>query len=248
MAIKSTPWSLSGSRFTLSCGQLAAESDLRDFVVGLTNLKWGGSPLEMRLLGPQLPQLVNGEFAITECFVRGADLVVSCERPGPLNLVPQFYWRARQIESRAAVAIELILSMRTDLLDSQPRTSIETLVRCDEVLSSLRLEASAFRPAAPGTTLERSKLAEGKTPAYLFRNSGVSYLEMVHPDDFCAVDHHLSRNGHHRIVSTVFPESLEKGVIRRARICGWFMPAENDLQTAVDLAKRFVDEPLPLTT
>jgi hypothetical protein len=46
----------------------------------------------------------------------------------------------------------------------------------------------------------------------------------------------------------LFPERLEKGVIRLARICGWFMPAENDLATAVELAKRFVAEPPPLTT
>ena len=47
--------------------------------------------------------------------------------------------------------------------------------------------------------------------------------------------------------ATLFPERLEKGVIRRGRVCGWFMPVENDLETAVRLARAFVEEPLPLT-
>jgi hypothetical protein len=49
------------------------------------------------------------------------------------------------------------------------------------------------------------------------------------------------------VIAKLFPEHLEKGVIRRGRVCGWFMPAENDLETAVALARQFVAEPLPLT-
>ncbi|MDZ4820284.1 MAG: hypothetical protein SGJ20_15060, partial [Planctomycetota bacterium] len=48
--------------------------------------------------------------------------------------------------------------------------------------------------------------------------------------------------------TTLFPDRLEKGVIRRGRICGWFMPVENDLATAAQLAREFVAEPPPLTT
>jgi hypothetical protein len=190
---------------------------------------------------------VNGQFAITECYVRGDDFVVSCERPGPLTLVPQFYWRARQHESHKAVSIELILSMRTDLLDSEPETRVETLVRTGEALVALRPQVKCFRPATPAT-LKRSDLAAGEVPAFLFRQSGVSYFQMVHPDDFFAVELRLWRKRHPRLTTTLFPERLEKGVIRRALVCGWFLPAENDLEVAVELAREFIDEPLPLTT
>jgi hypothetical protein len=88
---------------------------------------------------------------------------------------------------------------------------------------------------------------------FVFRKSeqDFSYAELVHPTDFhSAVVNEgcgpFEESGPLR--AQLFPERLEKGVIRRARICGWFMPAENDLETAVTLAKRFVDEPLPLTT
>jgi hypothetical protein len=83
---------------------------------------------------------------------------------------------------------------------------------------------------------------------FVFRQPelGLSYAEMVHPTDFVSAE----ANGRPPtcVRSTLFPEGLEKGVIRRARICGWFLPTENDLETAVELAKQFVDEPLPLTT
>jgi len=246
MAGNPTPWSLSGSRFTLACGNLAAECDLRDFILGLTTLTWAGTPLDWRVLGPQLPQVVNGQFAITECYVRGDDFVASCERPGPLPLVPQFYWRARQIASHAAVSVELILSMRTDLLDTQPETTVETLVRGGETFMALRPQVDAFRPATPAT-FKRSNLAAGEVPAFLIREAGVSYFQMVHPDDYFAVEHSASRKVHSRLRTSLFPERLEKGVIRRARICGWFLPAENDLEAAVELARQFIDEPLPLT-
>jgi hypothetical protein len=247
MTLPASPWSLNGAHFSLSCGKLTAECDLRDFVLGLTALSWAGSPFPQWILGPQLPQIVNGQFAITDCYVRGNDFVVSCERPAPLPLVPQFYWRARRHEPQGSVSVELILSMRTDLLDSRPETQVETLCHCDEMFVALRPQANAFRTASPATVI-RENLAAGETPAFLFRKAGFSYFQMVHPDDFYAVELGLWRKRHPRLTTTLFPERLENGVIRRARVCGWFLPAENDLEVAVELAREFIDEPLPLTT
>ena len=51
-----------------------------------------------------------------------------------------------------------------------------------------------------------------------------------------------------RITSKLFPERLEKGVIRRGRICAWFLPREADLAIAAELFRRFVSQPPPLTT
>jgi hypothetical protein len=81
----------------------------------------------------------------------------------------------------------------------------------------------------------------------VFRHAtlGLSYAEMVHPTDFVMAE---ADGGQCYARSTLFPERLEKGVIRRGRVCGWFLPTENDLATAVELASQFVDEPLPLTT
>ena len=71
---------------------------------------------------------------------------------------------------------------------------------------------------------------------------------MVHPSDFVAAQVDADMQLNQCLSTTLFPEHLEKGVIRRGRICGWFMPTETDLEVAVQLARQFVDEPLPLTT
>ena len=255
MTANETPWKLSGPSFSLTCGQLTADGDLRDFSLGLHILSWAGLPVGASILGPQLHQLTDGEFAITDFYIRGADLVVSCERPEPAALVPQFYWRARLHESLAAVGIELILSMRTDLLDSQPQTRIHTSLLSDEVLWANGLDVDAFQ-AAPAGSFTRADLPAGHFPAYVFRRArergptakeaNVSYFQMVHPDDFFSTEI-CSKKHMKQLATTLFPERLEKGVIRRARVCGWFLPAENDLAVAVELAKQFIDEPLPLT-
>src|SRR5262249_34795223 len=86
---------------------------------------------------------------------------------------------------------------------------------------------------------------------FVFRNPrlGLSYAQLVHPSDLAATEIVADAIcGLWGVKATLFPEHLEKGVIRRARICGWFMPVEGDLEMASALARQFVDEPLPLTT
>jgi hypothetical protein len=92
--------------------------------------------------------------------------------------------------------------------------------------------------------------SESNEHVFLFRSptAKTSFAEVVHPSDFVSAEVHSDAARPWLVDVRLFPERLEKGVIRRARICGWFLPAENDLETAVELAKRFVDEPLPLTT
>src|SRR5688572_17113465 len=108
MSAEVTPWTLKGPYAALACGQLSAHVDLRVFDLGVHAPQWGASPLEARVLGPQLPPVVGGKSALTEIYVRGPDLVASCEGPGPLPVVPQFYWRVRRHESQSAVSVELI--------------------------------------------------------------------------------------------------------------------------------------------
>ena len=47
---------------------------------------------------------------------------------------------------------------------------------------------------------------------------------------------------------TVLEQVLEKGVIHRARLQGWWLATENAQQVADQLIAAFVNSPLPLTT
>lgn len=175
----------------------------------------------MRMLAPELPPVGELRPSPLETYIRGNDFVASFEQPGPLPAVPQLYWRVRPRSSTAAIGIELIVSMRTDLLDSRPQMSvISEIGNSDAGDLTLRL---------------------------LHVSAEVSYFQLVHPDDFFAVEERRIENKR-RITTTLFPERMEKGVIRRARICGWFLPAENDLSLAAELAQEFIAESPPLTT
>jgi hypothetical protein len=221
MSASNSPWRLVGERAVLTAGELAATIDLGEFDLGLQSVNWAGSLIEGRVLGPQLPRVSGAQPPITECYIRGSDLVTSFERPGPLAAVPHVYWRVRHGNAARAVGIELIVSMRTDLLDSEPQTHVVT------ELSHATIRYEPFRMLdLPG---------------------GVSFFQIVHPDDLFAVEERRIGD-RYRIRATLFPERLEKGVIRRARICGWFLPSDSDLAVAVELAREFIAEPPPLTT
>jgi hypothetical protein len=110
------------------------------------------------------------------------------------------------------------------------------------------LEARAFAECNANQWLNA---ADSPTNLVVLRHDllGISYAEIVHPSDLDSLQLVLRQDGRAGAKSVLFQKpQLEKGVIRRARICGWFLPAENDLAVAVELARQFIEEPFPLTT
>ncbi|MDX1948140.1 MAG: hypothetical protein SFU86_22310, partial [Pirellulaceae bacterium] len=147
--------------------------------------------------------------------------------------------------------VALILSLQTDLLDSQPITTVETLVRNANFFHIDNLNDPRATPVMPPATPD-NVTAIGPHSLWLARNStqGITYAELVHPADLVAteLDSSDTTTGWRRVRTKIFPERLEKGVIRRARLCGWFLPSENDEQVAARVARQYLGEPLPLTT
>ncbi len=94
-------------------------------------------------------------------------------------------------------------------------------------------------------------------------DSKLSYAQLLHPSDVlsqsqaeaCQVASQtlvevesLNNSQRHHSSSRLFFEPLEKGVIRRARVLGIFVPRENDLQAVAECGQRFMEQKLPLTT
>lgn len=247
-------WKIEGDEALLECGPLQAGIRLNRLDVGLENVRWrvkahGGTPdfSAMKLFcGDKDPGCRR-----IESYVRGNDLISNYESDSPLG-TPQIYWRVRHDVTRSAVGIEVILSKHTSLLDSDPNSSVE----CH---GWILWYADALDPSSFVNVKTKAECIDidGKSSRiqlFLLRDKrlGLSYLQMVHPSDFATAkiinlfpesDCDLCA-----VRSRLFPDPLEKGVIRRARIGGWFLPAENDLAVAVELAHQFIDEPLPLTT
>ena len=221
--------------------------DLSFMGVRLLVATWRGMPSDafgaMITAGPgPRPPVIE----VKERYVRGSDFVATYARSEEFPVAPQFYWRAALHEALSAVQVQMILSVQTDLLDSHPEASVNSFAIESRLFHAASLQSGAFREISDSAMYEGDA---GREHVFVFRNEALdlSYAQMVHPSDFVAAQVQVSESRPPLLSATLFPESLEKGVIRRARISGWFLPAENDLAVAVKLAKQFVNEPLPLT-
>jgi hypothetical protein len=244
------PWKLDAHVGHLALGPLAGRVQIEGGVVSFRLDAWHAAPqsrFDVFVLGAPL-----ATWKLDEAYVRGSDLVATYAKTPPYHIAPQAYWRATWIAAWQAVKLELVLSVQTDLLDSQPRMTIESGGQATGLWLASEFAAGAFRPWSPGDPPGLSS-SDGLPLLCVIRNeeAGFSYAELVHPSDFVAASIDADRGaagGVFAIRSTLFPERLEKGVIRRARVSGWFLPVENDLAAAAALAQEFVAEPLPLTT
>lgn len=238
-------WRLDGDAAALKCGPLTGRLQLNDLRLGWLDLAWRGRSCAAFEV---LRTIVAPDTRVVESYVRYADLVVNYTQSAACAVAPQFYWRARYITETDAVAIETIVSLQTNLLESLPSSMIRSLAKNARLFHAPRLDAGAFTLRSENHLLSA---VESQTHLVVLRHEslGISYAEMVHPSDFESLLLKFQADDHSGTFSILFQKPhLEKGVIRRARICGWFLPAENDLAVAVELAKQFIDEPLPLTT
>lgn len=182
--------------------------------------------------------------AIVESYVRGPDLVATYAQTPERNVRPQIYWR--YVESNDAPGLEVILSTQTSLLDSTPLTSMESTLPPGEVLAS--------RGDGQWQTISEDDPAQWRddeqAPRLLLfrpRDFGFSYAEMVHPSDFAGVQ--CLRQGELPTVRwQLFPERLEKGVIRRGRVRGVYLARERDTELAQAAFDEFQNSPLVLST
>jgi hypothetical protein len=237
-------WHERGTIADLMCGPLRGQVALDDPRRALAGLTWNGqSCAEFEVLRFSFPP----DAHVVDSYIRGGDLVVTCSQSESAAIAPQLYYRLHEYWEFGAAGIELVVSVQTSLLDSRPISTVRSLARDARLFHAPQLDAAAFRQWT-----ENQWLNDGQSPLNLVvlrhEAGGVSYAEMVHPSDFGSMQLVVWHNGQSGAKSVLFQKPhLEKGVIRRARICGWFLPAENDLAVAVELAKQFIDEPLPLT-
>lgn len=242
-------WKLSPPVAELDCGPLQAKVPLDEVAGGLTSVAWHKAQCDISPLQVHSPVEANGRARyLTDAYVRGGDLVATYERIAPATVAPQIYWRAAWHSRHSAAQVQIVLSMNTDLLDSEPHSAADTVVGAAEIYHAPDLKATRFHEL--DLAAGRQNITDGDEHLFLFRFGArnLSYAQIVYPGDFVAAELTSAGGGGCRLRSFLFHERLEKGVIRRARICGWFLPADGDLDIAVDLARQFIDEPLPLTT
>ena len=242
-------WQLSGTTADWNSPPLAARVDLLAPGVGLQNLCIDSVPLPgASLLCLRTPEQDSAE-TLVDVYVRQDDLVATYAQTAARPVRPQIYWRGLPAAAGRLGGCELIVSAQTSLLGVDPALSITSLLPTSNVRRLCDEQAAHFEPFNPSVGIVAVDSGPG---AFLIRapNAAWSYLELIYPSDFAratlAWDAASQRAV--RLTSFLFPESLEKGVIRRARIRGLFLPRSGDEAAALAAYREFVDSPLPLTT
>jgi hypothetical protein len=237
-------WDIQGTLARLSTGILAGEIDVA--------FPWRGfQPAASVREGIALFKVHTRAHALdepetlVEYYQRGVDLVATYAQTVERNTRPQVYWRVIEHplgDDTSAAALEVIVSSQTSLLESQPLTILESTLPPGEI--------SVWN--AQGTLLELKSgqwLSGDAAPCVVLfrpRDWSLSYCEMVQPADCSAVrveDAHLPC-----VRWQLFPESLEKGVIRRGRVRGVYLPRDRDAELALAAFHEFVNSPPALST
>jgi hypothetical protein len=184
---------------------------------------------------------------LVDAYVRGHDLVATYEQLPGAEVQPQLYWRLLAEDSMKAVGVQLLISMQTSLLQSEPKCTIEsTLPQARTAIWDF--VSQAWNGSQPDGTFDQKLVPTpfGRVTWFSVPKQVNSYIEVIYPDDIVA--QHVTF-GHSQ--SCFFAEHLEKGVIRRGRIAGWMVPNKSLMSEAreplklLEFAKR---EALPLTT
>ena len=251
--MQSRPWKLEKDVARLQLDQFGAKVNLAQPDEGLVEVQPDAGRLAgAGLLGIAIPLLTASEqFLLIERYVRGPDLVAAYEESAQWPVRVDALWRVASPAPGEpfVAAVELLVSVRTRALDSRPELAVQSRVPAAEVLRLIGPEDARYRPLSPAPEAMRPEEGPG---CLLFRlpRSDFSYAEMVHPADFQydELTRSAEGDGTFRISHRLFSEPLEKGVIRRARVEGVFLPRSDDMQIAAAHYTVFAAAEPPLAT
>jgi hypothetical protein len=244
-------WRLARTDAHLDCGDMAANVDLTRFGDGLRPTTVRRNPItEWRLFQHSMPTSQHrGEMVLTESYVRDTDLVASYERSPDSPLSCQVYWRALSGEATGLGGVEVWFSAQTSLLDTDPQLTSTSQLPAGAAYRLVESDSIGLVPLNPDDGNETVLTPDAAPGAVLFRPADAhwSYCEMVHPTDFTSTIL-KRRDDELQLSSPLFvQEHLEKGVIRRARLRGLFLPRHDDVRGLVDSYRAFAASELPLT-
>ncbi len=176
----------------------------------------------------QLPTLQHP--TLTESYVRNNDLVATYDPSDRFPFHTELCWTIRTLDMTPAplVALSLLVSVRTDLLDTHPVIETATAV------TSGSLQA--------GTSVNGDPMFWGQLP------SGLTLVDFSPREDSSVQELTTSQAGEQTVSRQLFSHFLEKGVIRRARLFAALAPAQLSLEQARAICQEFQRIELPLTT
>jgi hypothetical protein len=228
------PWQLDKYRARLALGDLQGAIDLLAPEQGL-QLTW--RDFAMVALAVDLPRVSDSQASsMLDAWVRGGDLVATYAENEICRTRGQLYWRAHQFahDNERFPAIDLIASVQTSLLDSDPALNVRSRVAAREAFLLTDIHTRGTAPLDWATDHTARIAATSGIACCICRldDGQSSYVEMVHPADFKESLLRRRRNGEIELSNRLFHGRLEKGVILRSRIRSIFVPSDTDVELA----------------
>ncbi len=239
----------------LVSNELTADLNLHRPQDGLRRWLVSGTAFPAKsLLGVLFEQGQQG-VVLTDCYTRGDDLIATYHHEPDDAVSSQIYWRwlRSSLAPGSLGGVEIIVSVQTELLHSEPHLTLASHVAAEEIWMLMNNEENGFQQVFPTPQSETLFDQNHGLGAFLIRGParGLSYLQIIHPSDL-----HKSRLRQQgeapasdvQILHELFPDPLEKGVIRRGRARGWFLERAADFASAIACYRQWLAEPPPLTT
>ncbi len=221
---------------------------------GLTDLQSESRRLfDTEMLGLAGPDALRDQKAdLVECYQRGPDLIAAYRESPEWPVRVDAMWRAAARAQGVTVlaAVDLIVSVRTELLESWPELAVRSSIPSREILRLVSADSAQFAPFPNIGAMPLLVCSDSGPGCLLFRlpDAGLSYGEMVHPADFQRS--HLKRPAGEtspiEVRHRLFAERLEKGVILRARVRAVWVEAADDTRQVAGCYAAFASAEPPL--
>jgi len=248
-------WRLQGQTARLKLARLEGSLHVQRPDLGLCDLRTGASRLPgAELLGLDLPSWRGTKSgAPLEICHRGPDLMAVYPESAEWPVRVEALWSAASPAQMPGVlaTLDVIVSVRTELLDSWPELAVRSAVPALEAACLADPAEGRFdwcgEVPARGLSLD----AAGGAGCFLLRlpDPALSYAEMVHARDSRRSQFRRSSGGaaaveiRHRL----FVERLEKGVILRSWVRGALVERTGDCRAAVACYAAFAAAEPPLS-
>jgi hypothetical protein len=235
------------------CGSLSALLDLQDLAHGLQGLRTNAREIPGHVLGCRWPLAEAATLLVRrplDVYFREGRLAAVF---GPHSDAPwrvQLDWNLSRTGSEGVLAIDLTLSLQTDLWEAYPE------ILCQSSLPGWQPQVWRGDAAEEGplAAADLGEGAAGEVAAVSWQAADPSlpaYVELAYPRDFT----HVVRAQDSPVEAATPPQFWrfsdhfqEKGVIRRLRMRGVWTHATVDADVVRQLRQQFLGQPLPLST
>ena len=236
-------WTIQSTTAHLRSDDLEANINLAFPSQGLADVNLNSINLPLsQTLALQLckPQTDESEKQLT-AYTRDRDLIATYRKQANQANHAEYMWRYMNssYKTQSSVGVEVVATLQTDELYQPAKLTSQTSLTSGDI--------SIYSTAGTWSDIDASVTTANAIAILCHFNNGASYLEIAHPMDALGI------SLDYRVESTrweflLLNQEIEKGVIRRARIQGWWCSEHLTRDAASELIALLANSPLPLTT